>query len=86
VLVVDVLVVVLVSVVDVVELVLVLELVDVVVVVGQLTGAAASFRWKVLSSLPSFTTVPPNSVQYCCAFKVVTTATGDMVPLRSIAT
>jgi hypothetical protein len=62
----------------------------VVVVAGteaaQLPGAAESFRRKVLSSLPSCTAVPPNSVQYASALSVMTTATGDMLPMRSRAT
>jgi hypothetical protein len=62
------------------------ELELVVVVVGQFAGVEASFARNVLSSLPSLTTAPPNSVQYCCVFSVVTTATGAMLPFRSIAT
>jgi len=60
-------------------------IVVVVVVVGQLPGTGASLRRNVLSSLPSLTSVPPNSVQYCSVFRVVTTATGDMLPVRSMA-
>jgi len=65
---------------------LVLLVVDVVVVVGQAAGGRASLRRKVVSSLPSRTAVPPNSVQYASVLSVVTTATGDMVPFRSMAT
>ena len=73
-----------------VEVVVVVAGVDVVVVVGaeaaQLPGATAFVRRNVLSSLPSCTATPPNSVQYASALSVATTATGDMVPSRSMAT
>jgi hypothetical protein len=73
-----------------VEVVVVVAAVEVVVVVGaeapQLPGAAAFVRRKVFASLPSCTATPPNSVQYDSSLSVVTRATGDMVPSRSMAT
>src|SRR5262245_56559436 len=71
---------------------MVVLVVDVVVVaptaVGQPSGAGASFRRNVLSSLPSLSliTVPPNSVQQRSVLRAVTTATGDIPPCRSTAT
>jgi hypothetical protein len=86
VLVVDVVGVAMVLVVDVVGVTVVL-VVDVVgVAVEQLAGADASFPRKVTESVPSFTSVPPNSVQYDSVLSMVTTVTGDMVPLMSLAT
>jgi hypothetical protein len=67
-------------------LVLDVEVMLVVVVVGQPAGASAPFRRNVVSSLPSLTAEPPNSVQYSSLLSVVTTATGDMLPFRSIPT